>query len=58
MTHNTVPVGYPVENTEVSLFNEAGEQVAIYGVGEIVVSKPTCCAWLLAPAGVNPDSSF
>ncbi|MEK6283639.1 MAG: amino acid adenylation domain-containing protein [Acidobacteriota bacterium] len=40
ITHDTVPVGHAVENTEVSLFNEAGEQVAIYGVGEIVVKSP------------------
>jgi amino acid adenylation domain-containing protein len=40
ITHNTVPVGQAVENTEVSLCNEAGEQVAIYGVGEIVVKSP------------------
>ncbi|HKU72441.1 MAG TPA: amino acid adenylation domain-containing protein [Pyrinomonadaceae bacterium] len=41
ITHDTVPVGYAaVENTEVSLFNEAGEQVALYGVGEIIVKSP------------------
>ena len=40
ITHDTVPVGHAVENTEVSLFNEAGEQVALYGVGEIIVKSP------------------
>ncbi len=40
ITHEAVPVGHPVENTEVSLFNEAGEQVAIYGVGEIIIKSP------------------
>jgi non-ribosomal peptide synthetase component F len=30
---NTVPVGYPVEDTEVVLRNGLGEQVAVYGAG-------------------------
>ncbi|HJS24453.1 MAG TPA: condensation domain-containing protein, partial [Pyrinomonadaceae bacterium] len=39
--HDTVPVGYAAaDNSEVSLFNEAGEQVALYGVGEIIVKSP------------------
>ncbi|HEX2095478.1 MAG TPA: amino acid adenylation domain-containing protein, partial [Longimicrobiaceae bacterium] len=36
----SVPVGYPVEDTEVLLVNAAGEQVAIYGIGEIVIRSP------------------
>ena len=41
ITHDTVPVGHAAaDNTEVSLFNEAGEQVALYGVGEIIVKSP------------------
>jgi amino acid adenylation domain-containing protein len=41
LDHNTelvgdvVPVGYPVEDTEALLFNEAGEEVSIYATGEI-----------------------
>ncbi|MBV9772803.1 MAG: amino acid adenylation domain-containing protein [Gemmatimonadetes bacterium] len=37
---STVPVGRPVEGTEVVLRNALGEQVAIYGVGEIVIRSP------------------
>ncbi|HEV2148046.1 MAG TPA: amino acid adenylation domain-containing protein, partial [Longimicrobiaceae bacterium] len=32
-----VPVGFPVEDTEVALVNAAGEQPAVYGTGEIVI---------------------
>ncbi|HEX7242481.1 MAG TPA: amino acid adenylation domain-containing protein, partial [Longimicrobiaceae bacterium] len=35
----TVPVGYPVEDTEVVLRNGLGEQVAVYGVGEIEIQS-------------------
>ncbi|HEV2733446.1 MAG TPA: non-ribosomal peptide synthetase, partial [Longimicrobiaceae bacterium] len=34
---NTVPVGHPVEDTEVVLQSALGEQVAVYGVGEMVI---------------------
>ncbi len=40
LTREVVPVGRPAANTEVSLFNAAGEQIAIYGVGEIVIKSP------------------
>lgn len=33
----SVPVGYPVEGTEVLLRNDAGEDVEVYGVGTIIV---------------------
>jgi amino acid adenylation domain-containing protein len=35
---NTVPVGYPVENTEVVLLNEFGEEPEVYG--EIAIRSP------------------
>jgi thioesterase domain-containing protein/acyl carrier protein len=38
ITKHTVPVGYPVEDTEISLLNEAGEQTAVYG--EIAIRSP------------------
>jgi amino acid adenylation domain-containing protein len=37
VTRNTVPVGWPVDGIQVHLLNGAGEQVAIYGIGEIAV---------------------
>ncbi len=37
---NYLPLGYPVESTEVYLVNEAGRQTIPYGTGEIVVSSP------------------
>jgi amino acid adenylation domain-containing protein len=37
ITRNTVPAGYPVEDTEILLLNEAGEQAEIYG--EIGISS-------------------
>jgi amino acid adenylation domain-containing protein len=33
----SVPAGYPVEETEVLLLTPAGEQVAVYGAGEIAI---------------------
>jgi amino acid adenylation domain-containing protein len=36
----SVSMGYPVEDTEVVLRNEVGEQVAVHGVGEIVIRSP------------------
>ena len=36
---NVLPVGYPVEDTEVLLLDDAGEQVTGYGIGEIVVKS-------------------
>ncbi|MEW5926797.1 MAG: amino acid adenylation domain-containing protein, partial [Gemmatimonadota bacterium] len=37
LPRGTVPVGHPVEDTEVVLRSALGEQVAVYGVGEIVI---------------------
>ncbi len=34
---DTVPVGFPVADTEIRLLNGAGGQAAIYGVGEILL---------------------
>lgn len=34
---DSVPVGHPVENTNVLLLNESGEPVDLYGIGEIVI---------------------
>lgn len=39
-TSRSVPVGFPVEGTDVLLRNEAGEEVDVYGVGTIVVRSP------------------
>jgi amino acid adenylation domain-containing protein len=38
LSRNVVPVGYPVEDTEVLLLNEAGDEVELYG--EIAVRSP------------------
>jgi amino acid adenylation domain-containing protein len=38
ITHQAVPVGYPVEETEILLLNEAGEETDIYG--EIAIKSP------------------
>ncbi|MBH8560937.1 amino acid adenylation domain-containing protein [Nostoc sp. CENA67] len=38
ITRNTVPVGYPVEETEILLLNEAGQKTDIYG--EIAIRSP------------------
>jgi amino acid adenylation domain-containing protein len=38
ITRNTVPVGYPVEETEILLLSEAGEKTDIYG--EIAIRSP------------------
>jgi amino acid adenylation domain-containing protein len=37
ITGTAVPVGYPVEDTEVVLLNEAREEVAACGIGEITI---------------------
>ncbi|MET0395249.1 MAG: non-ribosomal peptide synthase/polyketide synthase, partial [Longimicrobiaceae bacterium] len=37
---NSVPVGLPVDDTEVVLQGALGEQVAVYGVGEILIRSP------------------
>jgi amino acid adenylation domain-containing protein len=37
---HAVPVGYPVEGTEILLLNDAGEAVEGYGVGEIAILSP------------------
>jgi len=34
---NSVPIGYPVEDTDVFLLNSAGRQEAAYGTGEIII---------------------
>ena len=36
ITNNSVPVGYPVEDTEVFLLNGRGEEASVYETGEIV----------------------
>ena len=38
VTRNAVPVGYPVEDTEILLLNEAGEENTVYG--EIAIRSP------------------
>ncbi|MBR8840738.1 MAG: amino acid adenylation domain-containing protein, partial [Stigonema ocellatum SAG 48.90 = DSM 106950] len=38
ISRNTVPVGYPVDETEIFLLNEAGEKTDIYG--EIAIRSP------------------
>jgi amino acid adenylation domain-containing protein len=38
ITRNTVPVGYPVEGTEIFLLNEAGQKTDIFG--EIAIKSP------------------
>ncbi|QLE40077.1 amino acid adenylation domain-containing protein [Nostoc sp. C052] len=38
ITRNTVPVGYPIEETEILLLNEAGDKTDIYG--EIAIRSP------------------
>ena len=38
IARTSVPVGYPVEDTEILLLNEAGKEVAIYG--EIAIRSP------------------
>lgn len=35
--YHTVPIGYPVEGLDVMLLNQAGQQVCLYGIGEIVL---------------------
>jgi len=37
LSTRTVPLGYPVENTDVLLLNESGEEVDVYGAGTIFV---------------------
>jgi len=37
---SSVPVGHPVEETDVLLLNAVGEQPAVFGVGEIVIRSP------------------
>jgi len=40
LERDTVPVGFPVVDTEVALLTPAGEQPALYGVGEIGLRSP------------------
>ncbi len=40
LTRAAVPVGYPVDDTTADLLTPLGEQVAAYGVGEIVIRSP------------------
>jgi acyl carrier protein len=35
-----VPIGYPVTGTTVALLNPDGEEVGVYGIGEIVIQNP------------------
>ena len=44
ITGGTVPVGYPVEETEVFIINEKGEKARVYELGEIVY-KSEYLAW-------------
>lgn len=37
LAHESLPVGYPVADTEVRLINEFGSEVEIFGVGEIEI---------------------
>ena len=37
ITRNSAPVGWPVDGIEAHLLNDAGEQVAVYGIGEIII---------------------
>ncbi|HWX42424.1 MAG TPA: amino acid adenylation domain-containing protein, partial [Blastocatellia bacterium] len=39
MTRDSVPVGYPVKGSSVTLTTNAGRQLAIYGTGEIQISS-------------------
>jgi len=39
LSDNRVPVGYPVEDTEVLLLNTHRERVAAYGIGEIAIKS-------------------
>jgi amino acid adenylation domain-containing protein len=48
---NRVPVGFPVEDTEVSLLNGAGEEVAVYAIGEIQI----CSAHLATGYWQQPE---
>jgi thioesterase domain-containing protein/acyl carrier protein len=40
ISRETLPVGYPVEGVEVTLENALGEQVAVHGIGEVVLKSP------------------
>jgi amino acid adenylation domain-containing protein len=40
LVRKNVPVGFPVENTEISLLNKAGLPTGIYAVGEVVIKSP------------------
>ncbi|MGC2698059.1 MAG: amino acid adenylation domain-containing protein, partial [Candidatus Angelobacter sp.] len=63
ISHRSLPVGYPVSDTEVGLYTHAGEQVAIYGTGEIRIRSPYVALgyWeqpeQTARAFVNDDNS-
>ncbi|HKI03782.1 MAG TPA: amino acid adenylation domain-containing protein [Thermoanaerobaculia bacterium] len=39
LRRGTVPVGFPVQETEVLLMNDTGRQEALYGTGEIVIAS-------------------
>lgn len=40
MNRNTLPLGFPVDKTEILLLNEAGEVLVSYGIGEITIKSP------------------
>lgn len=40
LPRRSVPVGFPVDGVQVSLMNGCGEQLAVYGTGEIVLRSP------------------
>ncbi|MEW6736015.1 MAG: amino acid adenylation domain-containing protein, partial [Acidobacteriota bacterium] len=37
--HSSVPIGYPVEDTEILLLNEDSQEIVLYGIGEIVIKS-------------------
>ena len=61
LTRGSVPAGYPVEGLAVHLVQGGGEQVAVYGIGEIFLkdprslsvtgAAPSCTAAAFLPAG-------
>jgi len=40
LTGRSVPVGFPVEDTDIQVLNASGEQVDVYGTGTIVIRSP------------------
>ncbi|MEI2579454.1 amino acid adenylation domain-containing protein [Scytonema sp. PRP1] len=61
ITRNTVPVGYPVEETEIFLLNEAGEKTDIYGEIAIRSAYVALSYWQkpnLTQVAFLPDPEF